>query len=180
MSSYPHAPLLILAMALMSPAALVAQTLNGPESLDYDASANRYLISNRSAGQILARSSAGVLSVFTNDPSSPAGLEIVGEHVFIADGGFIRGYRLSDGVRVVNYAISGATFLNGLASDGGERLWTSDFNLETLVGRGRVCGYGCAGLGAMRRNSSPIPTSCNAAMRGQNRAICPVAYSPNG
>ena len=132
MSSYPHAPLLILAMALMSPAALVAQTLNGPESLDYDASANRYLISNRSAGQILARSSAGVLSVFTNDPSSPAGLEIVGEHVFIADGGFIRGYRLSDGVRVVNYAISGATFLNGLASDGGERLWTSDFSGQRL------------------------------------------------
>jgi len=31
----------------------------------------------------------------------------------------------------------------------------------------------------MRRNSYSIPTSCNAAMRRQNRAICPVAESPN-
>ena len=54
------------------------------------------------------------------------------------------------------------------------------FNLESSVGRGRVCGYGCAGQGAMRRNGCSIPTSCNAAMRSQNRAICPVPYSPNG
>jgi len=30
-----------------------------------------------------------------------------------------------------------------------------------------------------RGNGCSIPTSCNAAMRSQNRAICPVAYSPN-
>ncbi len=53
--------------------------------------------------------------------------------------------------------------------------WRFRFILETSVGRGRVCGYGGAGQGAMRRNSSSIPTSCNAAMRRQKRAICPVA-----
>ncbi len=105
-----------------------AQTLSGPESLEYDASADRYLISNRSAGQILARSAAGALSLFTDDPTSPAGMEIVGGIVLVADGSFVRGYRLSDAVRVVNYQISGASFLNGLASDGGSRLWTSDFS----------------------------------------------------
>jgi hypothetical protein len=111
---------------------IAAQTLSGPESLDYDAAFDRYLISNRSAGQILARSTAGVLTVFTDDPGSPAGLEIVGGVVFVADGGFVRGYRLSDAVRVVNYQISGAVFLNGLASDGGIRLWTSDFSGQRL------------------------------------------------
>ena len=109
-----------------------AQTLSGPESLDFDAAGNRYLISNRSAGQILARSTAGVLSVFTDDPTSPAGLEIVGGYVFVADGGRIRGYRLSDAVRDVDYPITGASFLNGLSSDGATRLWTSDFSGQRL------------------------------------------------
>ncbi len=111
---------------------LCAQSLSSPESLDYDASGDRYLISNRGAGQILARSAAGVLSVFSNDPVSPAGLEIVDGHVFVADGGTVRGYRLGDAVKVVDHAIAGATFLNGLASDGGTRLWVGDFTGQRL------------------------------------------------
>lgn len=122
--------LCLLASTLSLP--LAAQTLSGPESLDYDAAGARYLISNRSAGQILARSATGTLSVFTDDPGSPAGLEIVGDIVYVADGGFVRGYRLSDAVRVVNHAVTGATFLNGLSSDGGTRLWTSDFSGQRL------------------------------------------------
>lgn len=121
----------VLLIALYS-ACPSAQTLSGPESLEYDAAADRYLISNRSAGQILARASNGTLSVYTDDPGSPAGMEIVGEHVFVADGARIRGYRLVDAVRVVDYAISGATFLNGLSSDGGTRLWASDFTNRRL------------------------------------------------
>jgi hypothetical protein len=119
-------------LLLLLSSALQAQTLSGPESLDYDAAFDRYLISNRSAGQILARSNSGTLSVFSNDPSSPAGLEIVGGNVFVADGVRIRGYRLSDATVVMNVAISGASFLNGLASDGANRLWVSDFNTLRL------------------------------------------------
>jgi len=119
---------LFVGAVLLTPLPIAAQILSGPESLEYDASADRYLISNRSAGQILARSAAGALSLFTDDPTSPAGMEIVGGIVLVADGSFIRGYRLGDAVRVVNYQISGASFLNGLASDGGDRLWTSDFS----------------------------------------------------
>lgn len=113
-------------------APLAAQTLSGPESLEYDAASERYLISNRSAGQILARATNGSLSVFTDDPGSPAGLEIVGAHVFVADGGRIRGYRLADAVRVLDYEVTGASFLNGLSSDGGTRLWASDFTNRRL------------------------------------------------
>lgn len=116
----------------LSVAPVAAQSLSGPESLEYDAAGARYLISNRSAGQILARGANGSLSVFTDDPGSPAGMEIVGGHVFVADGARIRGYRLGDAVRVVDYAIPSATFLNGLASDGSTRLWASDFTNRRL------------------------------------------------
>lgn len=118
--------------AIAMPRHGAAQSLSSPESLDYDAAGDRYLVSNRGAGQILARAANGTLSVFTDDPASPAGLEIVGAHVFVADGARIRGYRLADAVREVDYPIPGAAFLNGLASDGGTRLWTSDFSGQRL------------------------------------------------
>ncbi len=124
--------MMFFSLALMSASTLSAQTLNAPESLDYDAVGARYLISNRGAGQILARSSTGVLTVFSDDPASPAGLEIVDGIVYVADGGLVRGYRLSDAVRVVNYTVSGASFLNGMVSDGAGRLWVSDFSGQRL------------------------------------------------
>ena len=54
------------------------------------------------------------------------------------------------------------------------------FNLETSVERAGVCGFPGAGQGATTRNGRSIPRSCNAAMRPENRAIQPVALSPNG
>jgi sugar lactone lactonase YvrE len=109
-----------------------SQSLSGPESIEFDAARNRYLISNRSAGEILARSSTGALSVFTTDPSSPAGLEIVGNTLFVADGARVRGYDLDSAQIVMTQTISGAGFLNGLGSDGVNRLWASDFTIRRL------------------------------------------------
>jgi hypothetical protein len=119
-----HWAVIFLALAFVPHAA--SQSLSGPESLEYDAANQRYLVSNRSAGNILA-STNGTLSVFTEDPTSPAGMEIMQGLVYVADGARIRGYRLSDASLVVNYLISDAGFLNGLASNGAGLLWASDF-----------------------------------------------------
>jgi hypothetical protein len=118
--------------ALLCTAAASAQSLSGPESVEFDAAGNRWLVSNRTAGQLLARSSAGTLSVFTDDPASPAGIEINGSRVFVADGGRVRAYRLNDAVRELDYAVTGASFLNGIASDGAGRLWVSDFSGQDI------------------------------------------------
>ncbi|CAE6516394.1 hypothetical protein NMYAN_60063 [Nitrosomonas nitrosa] len=40
-----------------------------------------------------------------------------------------------------------------------------NFNLDSSVGRGGVCGFRSAGQGATTRNSHSIPRSCNAVMR---------------
>jgi|CXWL01.1.fsa_nt_gi sugar lactone lactonase YvrE len=150
--------LALVCLGLVPALPAAAQSLSAPESLDYDAAGGRYLISNRGAGQILARSSAGVLSVFTDDPSTPNGLEIVGDTVYVADGTFVRGYRLSDAVRVVNYQISGATFLNGLASDGATRLWVTDFS----------------GLRLHEVDLSQLPTVSH------TTPLNPIGFTPNG
>jgi sugar lactone lactonase YvrE len=112
--------------------AMQAQSLSGPESIEFDAPRNRYLISNRSAGEILARSSTGALSVFSADPNSPAGLDIVGNTLFVADGARVRGYDLDTAQIVMTLTISGASFLNGLGSNGVDRLWTTDFTNNRL------------------------------------------------
>ncbi len=54
------------------------------------------------------------------------------------------------------------------------------FNLETSVGQAKVCDFWGAGQGVTTRNGRSIPRSYNAAMRHTNRAIWPVAGSPNG
>ncbi len=131
-SMTPAIKIFALGIALTSTVCAHAQTINSPESLEFDAIGSRYLISNRGNGEILARSASGALSVFTADPASPAGVDILGDNLFVADGGFVRAYRLSDGVRVLNYAISGATFLNGISNDGVDRVWVSDFSGQRL------------------------------------------------
>ena len=109
-----------------------AQTLNGPESIEYDAARNRYLISNSSNGQILARNSAGTLSIFKNNISpSPYGLEILGNTVYACCSGFIKGFDLETGNQVFNLNL-GATFLNGITTDGLSNLFATDFSAKKI------------------------------------------------
>ena len=89
-----------------------AQSLSGPESIEYDAANNRYLVSNTSSGQILARSANGSLSVFKSGISpAPYGLEILGNRVYACCGGFIKGFNLQTGAQEFNLNLGG-TFLN--------------------------------------------------------------------
>ena len=120
--------LIALILTLLALPCAWAQTINSPESVRYDAANARFLISNRGAGEILARSAAGVLSTFTTDPVSPAGIEIVGNLLYVADGSRVRSYRLDTAERIADYAIPNSLFLNGISSDGANRLWVSDFS----------------------------------------------------
>ena len=119
---------LTLGLALFVMPSAWAQTLSNPESVRYDSANSRFLISNRGAGEILARSLSGVLTTFTTDPANPAGIEIVGNLLYVADGSRVRSYRLDTAERIADYAIPGSSFLNGISSDGANRLWVSDFS----------------------------------------------------
>ncbi len=117
---------------LSLPMAAFAQTLSGPESVEYDIANQRELISNRGSGEILARDATGTLSVFVSGVSGVAGLEIVGSVLYANVNGTLRGYRLSDAALVVSMPVSGATFLNGITSNGSDKLWLSDFSMRRL------------------------------------------------
>lgn len=109
-----------------------AQSLNGPESVEYDDVNQRWLISNNGSGEILQRAQDGTLSVFASGISSgPHGLEIVGTSVFACDGSNLKEYSLSGGVLLNNVNL-GATFLNGITHDNNGNLFITDFSAKKI------------------------------------------------
>lgn len=106
-----------------------SQTLNNIESVEYDASQNRFLVSN--GNSIIARASNGDLSFFGTG-SATHGMEVLGDHLFAIDGSTIRGYELASANQVMALNIPGSFFLNGLTNDGVSTLYATDFSAGTI------------------------------------------------
>ena len=109
-----------------------AQTYNGPESVEYHARLDRYLVSNKNSGDILARASDGTLSLFTADTSSPYGIELLAGTLFVLDSGHLKGFDIDTAAPVADLEIPGASFLNGITSDGAQTLYVSDFGAKKI------------------------------------------------
>ncbi len=123
----------IIASLFLSAIAFVAtaQTYNGPESVEYDVSGNRYLISNKNNGQILARDASGNLSIFATGISpNPYGLEMAWGNLYACCGGYVYGYNMS-GVQIFSVN-TGGTFLNGIAHDNNGNLYVTDFSAKKI------------------------------------------------
>jgi hypothetical protein len=108
-----------------------AQSLSGVESVEYDPINNRYLASDDGTS-IVAIAPNGALSHFGSGLTARYGMEIVGNTLFAISTTHIKGYDLTSETPVMDLNISGASFLNGLGSDGGNRLWASDFGSEKI------------------------------------------------
>jgi hypothetical protein len=104
---------------------LQSQTLNNVESVEYDASQNRFFVSNGSS--IIARASNGDLSFFGSEGATH-GMEVLGDHLFVIDGSTIRGFELGTENEVMTLNISSAGFLNGMTNDGVSTLYATDFS----------------------------------------------------
>lgn len=109
------------------------QSFNSPESVDYDAPRNRWIVGQNGSGQlhILNAQTMGLTTLVTGIPSGPHGVECVGDTVFCCDGATIKGYSLLNGSQVSNLNL-GATFLNGLTWDGGDFLYATDFSAKKI------------------------------------------------
>jgi hypothetical protein len=105
-----------------------SQSYNGPESTEYDYTNSRWLIANTTSHQVLARSSAGTLTVFaTLTGTGPYGIEIVGDVLYCCNGASVKGYSLVNGANVFSVNV-GASFLNGIAHDNSGNLYVTDFS----------------------------------------------------
>ena len=108
--------------------ALTAQVFNSPESVEYDAANNRWIVSNTGAGSLVTFDPPSTtVSAFSTLPSSPHGVEVLGNTAYVCDGARIRGYDLTTGTQTFNLNLA-ASFLNGLTSDGVQYLFATDFS----------------------------------------------------
>ncbi|RLD36454.1 MAG: hypothetical protein DRI83_05370 [Bacteroidetes bacterium] len=104
--------------------------LNNPESIVYDAAADRYLVSNCGDGQIVAIASDGQQSYFNTDMTATLGLHLVGDTLYVSsnDGPYsgIVGMLLSSGDIVFHVDIPEKELLNDIASDNAGHLYVTD------------------------------------------------------
>lgn len=104
---------------------------SGPESVEFDAAGDRYLVSCTGNSTIKQRSQDGTVTDFVIGlPDAPYGLEIKGDTLFANVGGSVMGFLLSTAEQVFNLDVGGS-FLNGLSTDG-HFLYTSDFSTKKI------------------------------------------------
>jgi hypothetical protein len=112
---------------------LHAQTFSGPESVEYDSTNNRWLVGQHSSGKVLVYNpSTATLNNFCSGMSSgPYGIEILGGVLYCCDGSAVKGFDLGSGALVFNLNV-GASFLNGITSDGNNFLFLTDYSAKKI------------------------------------------------
>ena len=110
-----------------------AQTFSGPESVEYDAAAQRWIVGNNTAGTVVKyHPQTSTVTPFASGlPSGPHGIEVLNGVVYVCDGARVKGYDAVTGTMVFN-ANLGATFLNGITSDGSAWLFVTDFTAKNI------------------------------------------------
>ena len=94
-----------------------AQVFNSPESVEYDAARDRYIVSNTGGNNLLSVVPGSAPTLFKSGVTSPYGMVIIGDTVFVcAQSGYIKAYDLTNGNMISNINLGG-TFLNGICTD---------------------------------------------------------------
>lgn len=104
---------------------------SNPESVVYDSTGKRYIVANINTNSLLQRSQAGVVTTFVTGTSSPHGMAVYNGNIYVACGGSVRGYKLSDASLILNVNLGG-TFLNGMDVDANGILYIADFSAKRI------------------------------------------------
>lgn len=121
---------LFLIAFLCIPMASIAQNFAG-ESVEYDPAQNRFF-SSANSGSIVQRAANGTISFFGSGLQATHGMEVMNNTLFAIAGSTVYGYDLDSETQVMQINIPGASFLNGMASDGIDRLWVTDFSAKRV------------------------------------------------
>lgn len=108
-----------------------AQNLSQVESVEYDAVAGRFLASNGSS-IVEVDGDGNEVAFFGTTAQAEYGMEIMNGVLFAIDNNRVKGFNLGDGSQLMNLQITGASFLNGMASDGVNRIWVTDFSVKKI------------------------------------------------
>jgi sugar lactone lactonase YvrE len=110
---------------------LQAQVYDGPESVEEDPTDGSVFVSNAGGGTIVRLMPNGTLQSFaTGFTSGPHGLELIGDTLYVCDGGYIRLVNRTTGAIINSVNLSGS-FLNGITHKG-KNLFITDFSAKRI------------------------------------------------
>lgn len=112
--------------------ACFSQSLVGVESVEYDPINNQYLTSSDNTS-IVAIAPDGALSHFGSGAEASHGMEVLGDKLLAISGSFINCYDLNTETLLFEQPILGAGFLNGMASNGVDTIWFTDFSNKDII-----------------------------------------------
>lgn len=118
------------AFAMLFPAYFFAQNLSVVESVEYDEVSGRFLASNSSS--IIEVDGDGNEVAYFGSATAGYGMEVMNGVLFAISGNRVKGYNLGDASTLMDLQIPGVSFLNGMASDGVNRIWVTDFSLKRI------------------------------------------------
>jgi sugar lactone lactonase YvrE len=118
---------------LFSTAVITAfsQNLTGVESVEFDPVSERFLVTNGSS-IVFIDDNEDADGTLATGAGADYGMEVMNGVLWAIDNNQIKGYNVSDGSLLATANVSGASFLNGMASDGESRLWVTDFSLKKI------------------------------------------------
>jgi hypothetical protein len=109
-----------------------AQTLSDIESAEFDPINHRFLVSNGNGVMEVNASGQAIGEIGGGTPQAYYGMEVIGNTLFTIVNATVRAYDLTSGSQLSSIAIAGASFLNGMASDGVNRVWVTDFGANKI------------------------------------------------
>lgn len=117
----------LLLSLLFIPTSLLSQQLGQIESVEYDPANARFLVSNATE-VVVVDGNGEPTGVVGGDASASYGMEVMGNLLFTIDNNRVKAFELTTGMQQMSLTITGASFLNGMASNGTDQLWVSDFS----------------------------------------------------
>lgn len=124
--------LITIAAILLTQINCIAQTYNGPESVEYDYANQQWYVGNKNNGTVIIWKD-GVLSNFASGMTQgPYGIELFNGVLYCChSGNKIRGFDISTGQVVFNVT-TGGQFLNGITHDDSS-LYVTDFSGKKII-----------------------------------------------
>jgi hypothetical protein len=110
----------------------LAQTLNGIESAEFDPINHRFLVSNSNGIMEVDATGSAIGVIGGGTPQADYGMEIIDNTIFAIVGSTVKAYDLTTGALISSISITNAGFLNGMASDGVNRVWVTDFGTNQI------------------------------------------------
>lgn len=111
---------------------ILGQDLIG-ESVEYDPVGDRYFVSSDGNSiQVYKHGIEPEVSYFGDGLEADFGMEVMNNHLFALSGSTVYVYDLDTEMEVTAIDIPGGQFLNGMASDGDNRIWVTDFSAGSI------------------------------------------------